>query len=202
MSDSQQRVGRPGGRGGRLAAGLVNRIWPRASGTRVALVAMTVLAGALLTGVLAVVAVAASEPLVFPSLGPTVYVLLSKPHAPISAPRNIVLGHGMGVLAGVVALAAFGLLDAPAPVHGPVSWPRAGAAALSVGMTVGSTTWFGVSHPPAAATTLIVSLGFISRPANVLVMMGAVVALAVLGVALQRAAGLRTPVWSPQPHAS
>ena len=201
MPDAEHPVARPGGPGGQLAGGLLDRIWPRASPHPVARAAMTVLAGALMIGALAVVAVAASEPLIFPSLGPTAYVLLSRPHASISAPRNIVLGHGIGALAGGVALAVFGLLDAPVSVHGPVSWPRAGAAALSVGMTVGSTTGLGVSHPPAAATALVVSLGFISRPGNLLVMMGAVVFLAVLGVSLHRAAGLRTPAWSPNPHA-
>lgn len=180
-----------------LVDGLLRRIVPGApvnAWTR--LVAITLL-GVTVTGSLAAIAVAVDEPLVFPSLGPTVYALLHKPWARISAPRSIVLGHAAGIAAGVVALWAFGLLDAPVPMDGPVSWARAAAAALSVGLTLGTTTGLDIAHPPAAATTLIVSLGFITRPGDLLMILVAVVALAVLGATVHRVAGLRTPWWSP-----
>lgn len=58
-----------------------------------------------------------------------------------------------------------------------------------------------VSHPPAGATTLIVSLGLISRPRDLLILEIAVVLLAALAIGINRLAGLPYPLWSPRPTA-
>merc|ERR1711933_260457 len=52
-------------------------------------------------------------------------------------------------------------------------------AALSVAITCWAMVIFNVGHPPAGATTLIVSLGLITTPTNLCCMMGAVSLLTV-----------------------
>jgi hypothetical protein len=53
------------------------------------------------------------QPLVFPSLGATAFLIFETPMAEVGSPRNTIIGHTVGILAGVVSLAIFGLLDAP-----------------------------------------------------------------------------------------
>ena len=53
------------------------------------------------------------QPLVFPSLGATAFLIFETPMAEVGTPRNTVLGHTVGVLAGALSLAIFGLLNAP-----------------------------------------------------------------------------------------
>lgn len=75
---------------------------------------------------------------------------------------------------------------------------RVGAAALSLALTSGLMVWFKVPHPPAGATTLIVSLGILRTPFQLSVLMLAVVALTVQGYVINRAAGIDYPIWAPR----
>jgi CBS-domain-containing membrane protein len=59
--------------------------------------------------------------------------------------------------------------------------------------------WFWVPHPPAGATTLIVSLGLITSIPKLVVLMLAVLLLVIQGFAINRAAGVPYPIWSPRP---
>jgi len=52
-----------------------------------------------------------------------------------------------------------------------------------------------VSHPPAGATTLIVSLGIISQPKELVIIEVAVILLTVQALAINRLAGLPYPLW-------
>jgi CBS-domain-containing membrane protein len=144
-------------------------------------------AAALLTG----------APLIFPSLGPTAFLLFYTPLQPAASPRNTLGGHLIGAVAGYLSLAVFGLLqDAPALSAG-VTGPRVAAAALSLGLTSGVMVWTKLPHPPAGATTLIISLGILREPWQLVVLMIAVAALAVQGFVINRLAGIPYPVWSP-----
>ena len=55
---------------------------------------------------------------------------------------------------------------------------------------------FDVSHPPAGATTLIVSLGIISRPRELVIIEVAVFLFVAQALVINRLAGLRYPLWS------
>ena len=57
--------------------------------------------------------------------------------------------------------------------------------------------WLRVPHPPAGATTLIVSLGILHTPAQLGVLMLAVVLLVIAGYVINRLAGIPYPRWSP-----
>jgi CBS-domain-containing membrane protein len=50
-------------------------------------------------------------------------------------------------------------------------------------------------HPPAGATTLIVSLGLLHTPLQLAVLMAAVILLCIQAVVINRLAGLPYPLW-------
>ncbi len=151
--------------------------------------------GVVAIGLMAAAAVVTDAPFVFPSLGPTAFLLFYTPLLPAASPRNTLGGHLIGAAAGYVSLVLFGLTDnAPALVEG-VAWSRVGAAALSLGLTSGVMVWARVPHPPAGATTLIVSLGILREPWQLLVLMGAVALLVAQGLVINRLAGVPYPTW-------
>lgn len=149
-------------------------------------------------GLMSLVALMTGQPFIFPSLGPTAFLLFYSPLQPTACPRNTLCGHLIGVVAGYLSLVIFGLVDAgPALVVG-VSWARVGAAALSLGLTAGVMVWLRVPHPPAGATTLIVSLGLITSIPKLVVLMLGVLLLVIQGLAINRLAGVPYPIWSPR----
>lgn len=151
--------------------------------------------GAVSFAILGTLAVLIDQPFVFPSLGPTAVLLIYKPLDKVSSPRCIVLGHLVGVASGYVALVAFGRTQAAPVFAGSFTWGAAGAAALSLALTASLMTVLDVPHPPAAATTLIVSLGVLHHPIHLVVLMTAVVLLGAQGVMVNQAAGLDVAVW-------
>lgn len=153
--------------------------------------------GLIAIGAMALVALVTGEPFVFPSLGPTAFLLFYTPLFPASCPRNTLGGHLIGALAGYLALLAFGLTGDPPALASSVTGGRVGAAALSLGLTSGAMVWARVPHPPAGATTLIVSLGILREPAQLLVLMLAVSLLVVQGFVINRLAGIPYPRWGP-----
>jgi CBS-domain-containing membrane protein len=79
-----------------------------------------------------------------------------------------------------------------------VSLPRVLAAALSLGLTSGLMVLFRSPHPPAGATTLIISLGILTQPWQLAVLMLAVVLLTGQAFVINRLAGIPYPVWAPR----
>jgi CBS domain-containing membrane protein len=146
--------------------------------------------------VLALLALVSRNPFVFPSLGPTAYLLFFSPLGKTSSPRNTVLGHAIGLVCGYVAFVATGAGALPFGVHPGIFWPRILAAALSLSATGALMVLLDVSHPPAGATTLIVSLGIISKPLELIIIEVAVFLLVAQALAINRLAGLPYPLWS------
>ncbi len=149
-------------------------------------------------GVMSAAALATGSPFVFPSLGPTAFLFFYTPTAASAAPRNTFVGHLIGAISGYLALVAFGLTDAAPAFETGVSAARVGAAAVSLGLTSGLMVWLRVPHPPAGATTLIVSLGILRTPGQISVLMLAVVLLTVQGFVINRLAGIDYPPWRPR----
>jgi CBS domain-containing membrane protein len=145
---------------------------------------------------LALLALVSRNPFVFPSLGPTAYLLFFSPLARTSSPRNTIFGHAIGLICGYGAYAVTGAGALPFAVHPGIFWPRILAAALSLSATGALMVLLGVSHPPAGATTLIVSLGIISKPHELVIIEVAVFLLVAQALAINRLAGVRYPVWS------
>lgn len=152
--------------------------------------------GVISIGLMAGAAWVTGSAFVFPSLGPTAFLFFYTPTLASAAPRNTIFGHLIGALAGYLALVVFGLTEAEPALASAVTLPRVGAAALSLGLTSGLMVWFKVPHPPAGATTLIVSLGILRTPTDLAVLMLAVALLTVQGYLINRAAGIDYPRWA------
>lgn len=144
--------------------------------------------------VVGLVGVARKEPWVFPSLGPTVMLFFETPLQRAASAKNAVVGHVVGLLVGWGCLHAWGLADHPAAVVEGLSDARVLAAAASVALTAVALRLLRSPHPPAGATTLIVSLGILKTGADLRVMVVAVVAITALAVALNRLVGVRHPL--------
>ena len=151
--------------------------------------------GFITIGLLALLAFITRNPFVFPSLGPTAYLLFFSPLAKASSPRNTIFGHAIGLICGYGAFALTGAGALPFGVHPGIFWPRILAAALSLSATGAFMVLFDVSHPPAGATTLIVSLGIISKPGELVIIEVAVFLLAAQALMINRLAGVPYPIW-------
>ncbi|MBS1836214.1 MAG: HPP family protein [Actinobacteria bacterium] len=155
--------------------------------------------GVISIAIMSAAAVLTGQALIFPSLGPTAFLLFYTPMVPAASPRNTICGHAIGAAAGYLSLVVFGLTAAGPALATGVTWSRVGAAAMSLGLTSGLMVWLRVPHPPAGATTLIVSLGILREPVQLLVLMLAVVLLVVQGYVINHLAGIDYPLWSPRP---
>lgn len=145
---------------------------------------------------LAGVAMISGTPFVFPSLGPTAFLFFFTPRAPAASPRNTIYGHAIGIACGYGALWLFGLEHSPPAMATGVSIARVGAAALSLASTGALMILVKAAHPPAGATTLIVSLGIVTRPVHLLVIEIAVAVLTLQAIAINRLAGIDYPLWA------
>ena len=101
------------------------------------------------------------------------------------------------MLAGYFSLVVTGLTTAGPALAVGVTWPRVIAAALSLGLTSGLMVLFKSPHPPAGATTLIISLGLITKPSLLIVLLVAVMILTLQALAINRLAGIPYPLWNP-----
>lgn len=129
----------------------------------------------------------AGEPWLFPSLGPTAYLVAAYPGLITSRAYNCLVGHLVGIGSGFAAVAVFNAWDAPIVPLDDVSLRRLGAAALAVGLTVLINQLLRSGHPPAAATTLLVALGTFHTAWDAMVIVIGVVLLVVLNEGTTRA---------------
>ncbi len=148
-------------------------------------IALVGIGSGLLAMVLATAAAVLDEPMIFPSLGPTAFLLVAQSANPVNSPRSVLVGHAAGLLAGSAALHLFGLADAGSAVVEGVTGARIGAVGLSVGLTAALLLGLRSLHAPACATTLIVSLGLLPRFGQHVVMLGAVVVMVAVAVAVR-----------------
>jgi hypothetical protein len=119
------------------------------------------LAGALLTLLPGLLGMALGLPLLFASLGPTAYLQVAQPQQPTSRFHNVVFGHFLGFALGIVAVFLLGAASDPSIFQAQKLTPaRLEASVLSMAATLLISAPLKVGfHPPAAATTLLVTLG-------------------------------------------
>src|SRR5581483_8791262 len=153
--------------------------------------------GCISIGLMSALALVTRTSLIFPSLGPTAFLFFYTPTAPAASPRNTIIGHAIGVLAGYGSLLVTGLTAAGPALAVGVTWPRVIAAALSLGLTAGLMVLARSPHPPAGATTLIVSLGILTKPWQLVLLMVAVILLTLQALTINRLAGIPYPLWNP-----
>ncbi len=141
-----------------------------------------------LIGAAGLFGLAVGQPWLFPSLGPTAFLQAETPEQPASSFRSTVLGHAVGLAAGFAAVYLFGQADAPsvmATEH--LTLARVGASVVAVALTMLGGTVLKASHPPAAATTLLVALGGLKATASGAAAVAAgVLIIAALGEGVRR----------------
>ncbi|MFB3891829.1 MAG: HPP family protein [Phycisphaerae bacterium] len=100
------------------------------------------------------------QPWLFPSLGPTAFIQAHRPSSRTATLYSTIAGHTLGIAAGFGCVFLTGAVGAPSVAaidHAVRS--RVAASALAVGITMLGQVLLRAYHPPAAATTLIISLG-------------------------------------------
>jgi hypothetical protein len=119
-----------------------------------------------------------------PNLGPTLALQAASPEQEASRPWNVLVGHAVGVTAGLLAVYATGARDAP-PVAaaGVLVGARVAAAAVAIGIAMAAEALLRAQHPPAQATTL---LGAVAPSVGGVFALGCGVLLAAFGEGVRR----------------
>ena len=136
------------------------------------------------------------QPLLFPSLGATAFLFFETPLAEVGTPRNAIIGHFVAIVAALASLAALGLLHAPSVYQQGVTPARIGAVAFSVALTGGVLRLLRSAHPPAGATTIIVSSGLLAKPHQVAAVAVGVLIITAGSLVLNRLLGIPAPLWA------
>jgi hypothetical protein len=127
------------------------------------------------------------RPWLLPSLGPTAVLQAENAAHPSARAWNVVIGHLGGLAAGFIGVFLFRAADAPVVLTDKVLAPeRVGAAVVAIALTVLLGVLTRASHPPAAATTLLVALGSIATALDALNLIVGVLILALAGELLRR----------------
>jgi hypothetical protein len=131
---------------------------------------------------------ATGKPWLFAALGPTAVMIAHAPGHVTTRFQSVVLGHAAGAACGYLALLLCGVSGAASlgQLGGP-STARVWASAFAVVLTALVQPPLRAWHPPAAATSLLITLGatrLSSRTA--LALLGGVLVVAILGEWLQR----------------
>jgi hypothetical protein len=130
---------------------------------------------------------AVGRPWLGPSLGPSIVLATMSPAHPTARAWNILAGHLGGLSAGLAAVVLLGAQDAPNVLQtGELTPVRVAAATLAIALTVAAGILLRASHPPAAATTLLVALGALSEPPQILATIAGVIIVAIAGELLRR----------------
>lgn len=137
----------------------------------------TSLYAGLLFTVLGVIAWGSGQPFIFPSLGPTAFLLAFDRQSGRTQSYRIIGSHLIGGLAGLFAwsIVASGVsITATLPPFSVEGFRLAVSATVSIVLTSWAMIATDAIHPPACATTLIVSLGLLSTPPRVAIIVGSV----------------------------
>jgi CBS-domain-containing membrane protein len=107
-------------------------------------IVLTGLSGGIVIAALGLMTQAVSLPLMLGSFGASSLLVFGYPDAPFSQPRNVVFGHVLASLIGLVFLWLFG----------PVWW----AMGLALGTTIIALMLTRTVHPPASSNPIIIFL--------------------------------------------
>lgn len=137
-------------------------------------------------------------PLVFPALGPSAFILFSAPLSPAGSPRSVILGHLTAMACGFAAWLLVSRLSGTTVTIGSGTWPPILSAVLALAGCCLVLIRIACPHPPACGSGLVVALGAVTQPTEMLIMALAVVWLTAQAVFMNRLAGLPVPAWRPR----
>ena len=159
---------------GGWTAGIPDSIWAPVMGGFLILIA-------------GVIGLIAGQPWLFPSLGPTAYLQVETPELKSAHFYNTIVGHYVGIAAGLIGIAIFSLWNTPSVLVSHQLLPAwVGAATVAIFLTVIINMFLRSSHPPAGATTLLVALGAFRTPSQISALVAGVLIIAVVGEILRR----------------
>jgi hypothetical protein len=122
------------------------------------------------------------QPFIFPSLGPSAFILAFERTGERTRTYRVVGSHVIGGVAGLLAytLLATGITITTTPAAlSPDGLRLAASGVLSIVLTSWGMIATKTNHPPACATTLIVSLGLLTSAFQVTTIVVAVIFLVV-----------------------
>jgi hypothetical protein len=134
------------------------------------------------------VGLATGKVLLFPSLAPTAILQAHTPEHPSARAYNVVVAHLLGLFIGFGAVVAFGIATAPSVFElRSLSPERVGATVVAMMVALLLEHVLRATHPPAAATTLLVALGaFKPTMRDTVAVVSGVLMVAVVGEAFRR----------------
>lgn len=137
--------------------------------------------------VVALIGWAAKTPLVFASLGPTVYEMIEQPRMPSARVYNVIVGHFIGLASGFFSLYVLKAWTAPSvTAAGLITPERVWAIVLSALLTTLITLLADARQPAALATTLLISLGAMQTARDAAAIVTGVLIVTALGEPLRR----------------
>ncbi|WP_088889777.1 HPP family protein [Leptolyngbya ohadii] len=142
----------------------------------------------LLILIVGLLGLAFGQPWLFPSLGPTAFLQAEQPKQPTARFYNVVVGHLHGLAAGLLAVVLLGATTAPPVLStGELTAVRVWASVLAMFLNMLFGFLLKAPHPPAAATTLLFSLGgFKPTAADAIHVVIGAIAIAVAGELLRQ----------------
>ncbi len=132
--------------------------------------------------------------LIFPSLGPTIFMQFYAPSSPMSSPRNTILGHMIGC---IVGLSFYWVTLHFGHLPGTISIKNIAILGVAVGTCGTIMGLTGLLHPPAASTTLLIVFGYLGSPLNIVAFLGASVFVSLEAWMVHKMAGVKFPIWAP-----
>jgi hypothetical protein len=135
------------------------------------------------------------QPWLLPSLGPTAFLQAALPAHPAARLWNVVVGHTGAVIAGFAAVWLFNAFNDPVVLTDQhLSVGRLGASVVAMALSMLLGLLLRASHPPAAATVLLITLGSVRTVEQVVAFAIGLAILAVVGELVRRVR-LGQPSW-------
>jgi HPP family len=126
------------------------------------------------------------RPWLLPSLGPSAVLAAEMPAHPVTRAWNTIVGHFGGLVAGAIGVILAGAATQPVVLVDHVLTPqRVLASVIAIALTVLVGALLRASHPPAAATTLLVSLGSLRTIDDAVNLMAGVLVLTAVAAVLR-----------------
>jgi hypothetical protein len=131
---------------------------------------------------LAAISWAARQPLIFASIGPTIYEMIELPHMRSARTYNIIVGHLIGLAFGFVSIYILNAWNVPNVISsGIVSPQRLWAMTMAASLTTFVTLLSNAGQPAALATTLLVASGAMQTRRDAVAIVAGVLIIAAMG---------------------
>lgn len=160
------------------------------------------IAGSVTLATITAAAFVTNLPLLFPPLAASAFILYYVPMAGIASPRNVLGGHLLSLVAGLLARWSVPFLLGAHPEVDPLSmsWSQVAAVTMAMGLSSLAMVALRCAHPPAAATATIAAIGFFTTPIQLIGFLTALLLLVVEALVINRVlGGIPYPIWRSKP---